>query len=281
MRSTVFLILSFFLILWVSCTERIDIDPGEGTVRLIVEGSITTKPMAHKVLLSTTAGYFSNQPLPVVSGATVSISDGNTTFRMQEIAPGRYQTDPGVYGIPGHLYTLKIKLASPVGGYSEYSATTAILPPTQLDSIQLKFNPTWSEKGMWEVKGFFRDSPAADFYRFLIYRNGVLVTDTLNEWYVTDDQFFNNKYLLGTTLGWLQQHREDEALKTGDLVTAEVDVIEKEFSEFIWGARIDLYGTNPLFSGPPANVKGNINNGAIGYFAAYTLSRASRKVPDF
>jgi hypothetical protein len=39
-------------------------------------------------------------------------------------------------------------------------------------------------------------------------------------------------------------------------------------------------GSNPLFSGPPANVKGNISNGAIGFFAAYTTSRSRIKVEN-
>lgn len=281
MKISGLLIISLFLLMAFSCTERIEIDPGEGTERLIVEGSITTEHGNHTVLLSTTAGYFSNQPSPAVSGASVSISDSSTTFSLKENAPGRYQTDSRVYGIPGHVYTLKIRLASPVGGFTEYTAVSELNPPAMLDSVQLKFYPSWSEKGMWEVKGFFRDSPMPDYYRFLIYRNGVLVTDTLNEWHVSDDQFFNGKYLLGITLGWLQQHREDEVLKAGDRVTAEVDAIEKGFSEFIWGARFNLYGSNPLFNGPPANVKGNINNGAIGYFAAYSLSRTTLTVPDF
>jgi hypothetical protein len=262
-----------------SCTERIDIDPGEGFTRLVVEGSISTDKKNHSVILSTTAGYFSNLPIPRVTGATVSISDGSTVYKLTESSPGIYQTSPGIYGIAGHMYTLRIKLSSPIGGYSEYSGTSKIFPPAVLDSIQLKFNPSWAEKGIWEVKGFFLDSPGSDFYRFLMFKNGKAITDTLNDWYVTDDQFFNGKYLLGTTLAWLQQGKADESLKTGDTITAEVHVIEKEFADFIRSARSNLSGSNPVFSGPPANVKGNINNGAIGFFAAYSVSRARIVVP--
>jgi hypothetical protein len=34
-----------------------------------------------------------------------------------------------------------------------------------------------------------------------------------------------------------------------------------------------------LFTGPAANIKGNINSGAIGFFAAYSVSRATINVP--
>jgi hypothetical protein len=281
MRFKNFYIFAVLVLTVFSCTERIDIDPGEGFTRLVVEGSISTDMKVHTVFLSTTAGYFSNKPIPKVSGALVSISDGNFTYKLRETSPGIYQTNPGIFGSSGHLYTLYIKLSSPVGGYSEYSGSSKISPPVVLDSIRLKFNPAWSEKGIWEVKGFFLDSSGSDFYRFLIFKNGKAITDTLSDWYVTDDQFFDGKYLNGTTLAWLQQDQADETLKTGDTITAEVHVIEKEFADFIRAARFNLSGSNPLFSGPAANVKGNLNNGAIGFFSAYSVSRARVVVPVF
>jgi hypothetical protein len=277
---------SKYIILWVvlflivfSCTERIEIDPGTDFTRLVVEGTISSERKIHTVLLTTTADYFSNLPAKPVSGASLSISDENAVYKLTEKFPGSYQTTQAVSGEPGHIYTLKIKLSAPVGGYTEYSGSSKISPPVALDSIRLKFNPTWSEKGVWEVKGFFLDHPGNDYYRFLMFKNGKVITDTLTAWYVTDDQFFNGKYLLGTTLAWLQQDKENETVKAGDTITAEVDVIEREFADFIRGARVNLSGSNPLFSGPPSNVKGNINNGAIGFFAGYSISRARIVVP--
>ena len=52
------------------------------------------------------------------------------------------------------------------------------------------------------------------------------------------------------------------------------------YANFIWEAQAEVQGSNPLFSGPPANVKGNIDNGAIGFFAAYSVSRAYTIVAD-
>jgi hypothetical protein len=279
MRFSYIIIWAILILTILSCTERIEINPGTDFTRLVVEGTISNEKKVHTVLLTTTADYFSNLPARAVSGASVSISDGDVTYKLTEKSPGSYQTTTGISGIPGHLYMLRIKLTSPIGGYSEYSGASRISPPVVLDSIRLKFNPTWSEKGIWEVKGFFLDRPGTDFYRFLMFKNGTVITDTLSDWYVTDDQFFDGKYLLGTTLAWLQQDKANETVKAGDTITAEVDVIEKEFADFIRGARFNLSGSNPLFSGPPSNVKGNINNGAIGFFEAYSVSRARIVVP--
>ena len=49
--------------------------------------------------------------------------------------------------------------------------------------------------------------------------------------------------------------------------------ITKEYYNFV--QEVQIAGFNiPLFTGPPANVVGNIDNGAIGFFAAYSVTRA-------
>jgi hypothetical protein len=259
----------------VSCTERINIDLDEGDVRLVVEGSVTTDTMVHKVILSKTTSYYYDQKAPVVSGATVSIRGGGSIIQLQESAPGIYATDSAFSGKPGMEYTLDIALDNPVNGYSVYSATSVMSEAVSIDSLQLLFHPEWSEKGYWEVKCFFQDPPAADYYRFLVSRNGTLITDTLNEWFITDDRFFGGHYVEGTTIAVLDQGSDEEMLKDGDVVTIEMNSITSDYAGFLAEAQAELMGSNPLFSGPPANVKGNIDNGAIGFFSAYPVSRAS------
>jgi hypothetical protein len=264
-----------------SCTERINLELDDSYTRLIVDGTITTDTTTHTVILSKTSDYYYNKPSPMVTGAQLTITDGNQVFKLSEDSPGVYSTMPAVYGVPGKTYFLNIKLAEAIGGYSDYSASSTIYPVNKLDSIGLRFNPDWSSAGIWEVKCYVQDPPTIDFYRFLISRNGRMVTDTLNEWIVSDDKFFNGNYANGATIAYLQQDSPDEGLKTGDLVTVEVNSIGKEYAEFLWAAQSELFGSNPLFSGPPANVTGNINHGAVGFFAAYSLTRSSTRTPSF
>jgi hypothetical protein len=217
----------------------------------------------------------------MVTGADVSITDGESVFMLKEDSPGLYYTDPVVFGIPGHIYTLNIKLLSPVGGYSEYTASSELNTVSPLDSAGLQFNPDWSTNGVWEVKCFVQDPPTSDYYRFLIMKNDRMITDTLNDWFVTDDRFFNGTYTYGATIAYLEQGSQEEGLNTGDEITIELNNIGKEYANFLWDAQSELFGSNPLFSGPPANVKGNISNGAIGFFAAYSVTRASAITPEF
>jgi hypothetical protein len=274
-------ILSLLSLLAFSCTEKIDIQLDDSYVRLVVDGAITTDTMAHTVVLKTTSSYYYNQPTPMVSGAQLSITDGTRTFNLKEDSEGVYRTDPSVYGIGGQTYTLHIKLASAIGGNTDYSAVSTLNPIKSLDSVSLLFHPEWSRKGIWEVKCYVQEPPTVDFYRFLILKNRRLLTDTLNEWFVTDDKFFNGSYTNGATVAYLQQGSAKEGLNKGDTVTVEVNSIGKEYANFLWEAQAEMRGSNPLFSGPPANVKGNINNGAIGFFAAYSATRSFAITPEF
>jgi len=268
------------LLLFFACTERIEIDTEPEFVRLVVDGALTTEAGPHQVRLSLTGDYFGGRPAPPVTGAEVSLLTAGRLLPLEETSPGVYTTASGLPGIPGENYTLRVKTASPVGGYSEFDASEALLSPVLLDSIQLGFYPDYSEEGMWEARGYFRDPPDAGWYRFLAYRNNVLITDTLTEWYVTDDLLFGGKYVNGWRVAFLQQHRPDETLSPGDTLTIRMDRISREYADFILGAQAEMRGSWPLFTGPPANVKGNVSNGAIGFFAAYPVSWASAVVPS-
>ena len=97
---------------------------------------------------------------------------------------------------------------------------------------------------------------------------------------MTDDRFFNGNYAYGAPIAYLRQGKYDEVLNQGDTVTVEMNSIGEAYTNFIWEAQSEVRGSNPLFSGPPANVKGNIDNGGTGFFSAYSVSRAYTIVTD-
>jgi len=263
----------FVMLALASCTEKIDIALDNSYIRLVVEGCVTTDTMRHTVRLTTTSSYYYNQPAPVVEHARVLLNDGFGSVEMKETSPGIYRTDASYFGIPGRTYTLNIELAEDIGGHLEYSATSMLHGAAEMDSIGLLLHPDWGREGIWEVKCYVLEPPTVDFYRFLIYRNSRMLTDSLPEWFTIDDLLFNGNYTNGATVAYLNQDNPGESLVAGDTITLEVNNIGKEYANFILEAQSEVRGSNPLFSGPPANVKGNISNGAVGFFAAYGLSR--------
>ena len=68
---------------------------------------------------------------------------------------------------------------------------------------------------------------------------------------------------------------EDNVAEPGDSITLEMAGITEEYANFIWDVQDETGFNTPLFSGPPANIRGNISNGAIGFFYAYSSVRAS------
>jgi len=266
-------------IIAVSCTEKIEMELDESYTRLVVDGSISTDTMRHTVVLTTTSSYYYNQPAPPVTGAFVTISDGSHVYDLTEEKPGVYLTAPSLFGIPGKTYSLNIKLVNAIGGYDSYTATSTLNAVTELDSVSLSFHPEWASDGIWELKCFVQEPPTVDFYRFLLYKNQVLLTDTLDEWFITDDMFFNGNYTNGLPIAYLDQGNPEQGLKPGDIVMTEVNNIGNEYYGFLVESQTELFGSNPLFSGPPANIKGNINNGAVGFFAAYSVTRSYAIAP--
>jgi hypothetical protein len=263
-----------------SCVERIDISLDESYTRLVVDGAFTTDTIRQKISLTRTSSYYYNQPAPPVEGAVIDITDGVDVYDLREESPGVYTTEYPVYGVPGRIYTLNISLASPVGGYKEYTASAELFPVSTMDSLQLEFHPDWSDNGIWEVKCYVQDPPTPDYYRFRVLKNSVMLSDSLDEWFVTDDRFFNGNYAYGAPVAYLRQNTPDEVLLPGDTVAVEMNSLGKEYAYFIWDAQAEVNGSNPLFSGPPSNVRGNVSNGAIGFFSAYSVSRAYVVVPE-
>lgn len=266
-------------ILFSSCTEKIDIELDENYTRLVVDGSITTDTIAHTVRLVETADYFANEPAVPVTGAEVKLSDGNSTVQLAENKPGFYQSSPDYFAEVGKTYHLTINLQSEVGGHTSYEASETVNPIAEMDSIGFKYWPNLGD-GYWEVKCYVLDPPTTEFYMFDAYINDKTVTDTITERMVMDDILYNGSYTNGIGVAWLDQELPTEKAGKGDKITIRASSISEGYANFLWELADETQGNNPLFDGPPANIKGNISNGAIGYFAAYSVDYESRVIAD-
>lgn len=269
------------LALMTACTEKVHIDLGKDTERLVVEGIITNDTMAHTVKLTTTTEYYYDQPAPTVSGAIVTLSDGITTDTLKENTTGSgiYQTRTDYYGVAGRTYTLNIVLQQPIDGHKEYTSTCEMKQVPAADSIQMEYKKDYyGDLDFWVLKTYFQEPPEENFYMFQFKKNGVMQTDTISEYAISDDRFFNSTYLDGVGIFWLGQDKDFDyyyPVQPGDTITLITAGITDEYYHFIMDVMLETGMQTPMFSGPPANVKGNINNGAIGFFAAYTRNEVT------
>ena len=274
--TTIIVLLAISTMLW-NCTERIEIDLDSTYTRLVVEGNVTSDTTVHWIRLSETGDYFYNQVAPAVAGASVSIDDGVTVhvLRESDTLPGWYSTSPDYHGVPGRTYTLRIANVDidKDGEPEDYSAASTMNPVNPLDSIKIEWFDTFFTG--YQVRIWAWDPPRPDWYAFKIRKNGILLTDTLYEMIVQSDEFFNGNYTYGIPSQFLSTDKPDEVVEVGDTITFEINGITEEYYNYVIEAQSQVFTQTPLFSGPPANIRTNIDNGAIGFFEAYSVNYSS------
>jgi len=257
-----------------SCTERIEVELDETYTRLVVEGNLTNDTMEHKVLITKSSSYFYNQASPKVSGAEVRITDdlGNS-IQLTEQEAGIYSTPNNFFGVIGRTYALQIDLKEEIGGSTRYEASSRMENVAPIDSIRMEFNTQFGEDGFWIVKLYALDpADVENYYLFNVYKNGILMTDTLEKVSFTDDKIFDGNYTYGIGISYFNNSYEDQSFKLGDSVSLQMGGITSEHFTFLSNMNEATSFQNPLFGGPPANVVGNISGGAFGYFSAYSTT---------
>lgn len=260
-----------------SCTERIDIDLEQEYTKLVVEGYLTPSGEAFQyVHLTTTAGYFSNEPPPEVSGATVSIEEDDQVYLFTENMgkPGYYLPPDDLVAEQEKTYLLKIDLAEEIAGIKHFEAAeTMPLLSSDFDSIRTVYDPDFE---FWAIEFYGYDPPETNFYMFNALRNGELITDTIWKVNVTDDVLINGNYIYGAYVMFL----DGEDLSPGDVFTLITSSITEEYYNYLIELQTEISPSIPLFSGPPANVSTNISEGAVGYFATFPSSMMETIVVD-
>jgi len=266
-----------------SCSEIIDMELDSTYRRLVVYGEITTDSVFHQVELSTSSDYFHNKPSPKVSGALVELvfNERLITLEENDTLPGLYLTPDAFRGVPGISYKLKISQVDvDEDGVDEvYHAESTMPGGLLLDSINLTYFKSPFASG-YQVLMYALDPPGREWYNFKIWKNSDLLTDTLIKYSVQTDDFFNGIYIFGLPVGFLSDEDPREALLEGDTVTFELNSIDQNYYNFVVDAQLEIFGNNPLFSGPPANVRSNIEEGGKGIFTAYSIQRISRMTPE-
>lgn len=264
-----------------ACTEDFDVTLDSTYVRLVVQGSISDIRTAHQVSLTKSADYFSNTPAPRVTGATVSIDDGENTFNLTEISAGLYETDT-IAGEVGKTYTLTINSEG-----ETYTSSSKLKYCAPIDSINFGFydyseyfeeevedTANITEPYLYVLLNAMEPETSGDYYLWNVYKNGVLESDTLFELNFSDDYFINGFYIYDVAVQWVRE------VAVGDTITLEMQAITEEYYNYIIQLLTEtVWNMGPL-GGPPANPVGNISNGAMGFFQAYSVVKITEIVPE-
>ncbi len=269
-------IIALFLgiIIFNSCTERIDIKLDSTYERLAVAGFITPQEGDQYVRLSRTSDYFSNQSAPAVSDAIVTVETDSSLVQFTEDIdnPGYYYAPDNFVGTSGNTYHLNITLAEPINGNVDYEALEEMpILADNIDSVVVEYNEDYER---WMVRLYAWEPPSTDFYMFNGIRNGTIITDSVSRVNISDDRLFNGNYTSGAVVLVLYK----DELELGDTFTLILSNITEEYANYMTDLQLEIQPHDPTFSGPPANVSTNINNNAVGYFAAFPSAFTSTTV---
>ena len=280
MKTPFKFVLNWHILSWIilvlsssSCTKVIDFDVSDTNVHLVVDGSVTSELIHHRVKLSKTASYFSNSHPPVVSNAIVQVSDGTKTWNYTENPnePGTYLSDSIFQALPGLTYTLIIQSEG-----QEYKASETLQTGAQLDSVDLKqqFKPIPFENKVdssYTLSVWGQEVPGVrNFYMWKVKLNGSFgFTDTLKNVYFLDDKGIDGAYIPGYPI----YNIDKQYIHSGDTVSIYGYTITENYYEYLRSILLETYwrGDSP-WDGPPANIPSNLNNGALGYFWVAPLS---------
>jgi hypothetical protein len=269
-----------------------DIDVDDAPSQLVIYGHITTDTMQHAITVSRSLNYFENAKPEGISYATVTIHTDNETYVLQESATekGTYLTAPGVFGVEGKTYTLKVVVEFN-GVTGEYGASSLLPPSIRMDSVALQ--PASFSDFLVDVLLYGRlPESEHNYLNVQAFKNDVAINGKLADFSIIVSENAANKDINGEPCLYLFQENNNRELsqdgdfitiEDGDLIRIQVSSITKEYAEYVLNAQKELQGAIPIFSGPPANIISNIKamspsgeSEVCGFFTAYSKQSRER-----
>ncbi len=263
------------LFLFPGCEEKIDLELNtEQYQRLVVEGRVTNRRKFHEISLSLSSSYFVNERTPRVSGASVSIFDGDKEIILDEsdTLSGLYLSSYPFAGQVGKEYTLSVTTAD----NEQYSATTTMDTVPSIDSItyEYKYIP-YIDRGYYILKLWAREPEGkGNIYMFNIYINDTLDNKSLRSTSFQTDEYFDGQYLPGAEIYYID---EEKIIPGNNPVVVDMLSIVRDEYDYNIALLTETGSGGSIFSGPPANMPSNVKgkNGSpdgLGFFAASAVT---------
>lgn len=268
MRSNYLSAILFILFSFSSCEKVIDVDLADSKEAIVIEAQVTNTSMPFTVKISKTAPYFGTEPNKPVSGAKVSIkSEKGIQKSFSEVSPGLYTYDK-ITAFPNRLYILTVEY----GGVT-YTAQSFMNESVSISDLSLSYfdGLGFLESG-YRINTFIRDpADVENYYRIKYFVNGK-ASSSMSGISLYSDLLFNGK---GIGLG-----QRSLVFKETDTVTVELQSIDKAAYDY-FSTLESISGLDLMQTVSPANPISNFNNGALGYFSAYTLDRKTIFIKDY
>lgn len=246
------------LLAFVSCQKVIDVDLNEANAVTVIEANYTAEDSTVNVHISMTSSYFDSDPSPLIDNASVTITDHlGVITGVPSIGGGDYQLTNYIPNY-GTTYTLTVAC----NGVT-YTAECDMNPAIQLEDITYEYFPGFfGGDGGYGVYLNVNDPVGlGNHYQIILTENGVEHDDLL-DMFIQDDLLNDGNFIERPLWG--------KFFDTTDVVGMELRSIDGEIYDYINQAIGTAGGQD---SAAPGNPDSNWDNGAVGYFSAYSNSR--------
>ncbi len=225
------------------------------TSTIVIEGAISNTMSNNIVKISSSQAYYDDSPPHKVEGALVSVEDSSSTYYFTETAPGIYFLGY-LLASPGQEYVMNVEIAGEV-----YTASTIMPRTPSIDSISFEVDD--NDRSRFFVKLHAQENPLpGDYYFWGVYKDYIYQSDNITKLHYLSDILINGSYLDGLKVQNVEANR-------GNRISLQMASIPRDYYNYsIAILKETVYTTGP-FKPAPASLKGNISNGALGFFYAY------------
>lgn len=256
------------LLAFPACEKVIEIDVANAKEVIVIEALMTIDRQPFTVQVSKTTPYFGASSSNPVSGAVVSIrSEKGKPRYFVEKEPGYYVL-PKIHALAGFWYIVDVKYEG-----IKYSARSFMHERVSIADIGFTYFDGYGifDSG-YKVNTFIRDPENTEnYYKIKFYVNGKPTTNPAG-FSLYSDELFNGKAI---GLG-----QRSMVFKRTDTLTVELQTIDKATYDY-FSTLESISGLEVLQSISPSNPISNFDNGALGYFSAFTLDSKTVIINDY
>lgn len=266
-KELLFPLILFFAFASFNCQKVVSIDLNTANPKLVIDANITDQAGPYNIILSRSGNYFEpSLTFPPVSNALVIVSDdlGRIDTLKESPTAGIYKSSTLV-GQPGRTYFLNV-----TSNKNSYSAVSSMPAKVKIDSLYYikRLNSRNGEPG-YDIYIMFKDPPElGNYYRLNVHAGYLVPSDSVDG---RRYRLYSDKLTNGDEME--ERVRTGRLVITGDTITVDLLTIDKSAYDYFNTLRNILTSDGAATSLAPANPNTNLSNGALGYFAAYTMDR--------
>lgn len=247
------------VVLAASCQKVIDVDLNEANQNIVIEGNFTGEDSTVLVRVTLTSSYFNSDPEPTIDNAVVTITDQNGVSTVIPSAGNGFYELNSYAPTYGTSYVLSV-----VADGETYNATCNMPVPVQLDPITYQYFDGFfgNDPGYAPFLNYQDPANVVNFYQIVVTENQTTYGN-IDQIQTQDDQLTDGNYMSRPLFtGSLSQ--------IGDTISFEFRSVDEVIYNYTFQAADIVGGSN---SAAPGNPITNWDNGALGYFNAYGVSR--------